>query len=67
MLVGKPFMKDNDIVLDIPGDHIIVYWKHIISRFPVYNRENLEELQDKMDELERQGVLAKQRRCWCGS
>jgi hypothetical protein len=29
------------------------------ARIPSYNRENLEQLQDKMDELERNGVLAK--------
>jgi hypothetical protein len=29
------------------------------ARIPSYNRENLEELQDKMDQLEKNGVLAK--------
>ena len=34
LLVGMPFMKENDIVLDIPSDKIIIAGKHSIPYSP---------------------------------
>lgn len=35
LLVGMPFMKDNAIVLDIPGDYIVIAGKHKIPYSPI--------------------------------